>query len=100
MTARSHQFVLSILSVLLCFSLPLNGQDKKPPVPTFKISGELDYYIGLIHTELRNQYLIGYIPTNGAKDGKWRRIRVQVNAPPGYPKLKVRAREGYRAIDY
>ena len=28
---------------------------------------ELDYYIDLIHTELRNQYLLGYEPTNKAQ---------------------------------
>lgn len=42
--------------------------------------------------ELSNQYLIGYQPTNAARDDTWREIKVQVN---GYP--NVRARQGYRA---
>ncbi len=58
---------------------------------------ELDYYIDLIHAELRNQYVLGYMPTNKAHDGKWRRIRVKLEAPQGLPKLIVRAREGYYA---
>lgn len=58
---------------------------------------ELDYYIDLIHAELRNQYVLGYRPTNQNHDGKWRRIKVQLNAPKGLPDLKVRAREGYYA---
>ncbi len=58
---------------------------------------ELDYYIDLIHSELRNEYVLGYVPTNKAHDGKWRRIRVKLDPPPGLPKLIVRAREGYYA---
>ncbi len=58
---------------------------------------ELDYYIDLIHAELRTQYVIGYIPTNKSHDGKWRRIRVKLDAPQGLPKLMVHAKEGYYA---
>jgi Ca-activated chloride channel homolog len=58
---------------------------------------ELDYYIGLIHAELRSQYVLGYSPTGRIHDGKWRRIRVKLEAPPGMPKLAIQAREGYYA---
>lgn len=58
---------------------------------------ELDYYIDLIHAELRHQYLIGYTPTNKAHDGKWRRIRVRLEPPAGLPRLIVHAKEGYYA---
>jgi Ca-activated chloride channel family protein len=58
---------------------------------------ELDYYIDLIHAELRNQYVLGYVPTNRNHDGKWRRIRVRLDAPQGLPKLLVHAKEGYYA---
>jgi Ca-activated chloride channel family protein len=58
---------------------------------------ELDYYIDLVHAELRNQYVLGYVPTNKVHDGKWRRIRVKLEAPQGLPKLIVHAREGYYA---
>jgi Ca-activated chloride channel family protein len=58
---------------------------------------ELDYYIDLIHAELRSQYVLGYMPTNKAHDGKWRRIRVKLEAPQGLPKLILNAREGYYA---
>jgi VWFA-related protein len=43
--------------------------------------------------ELSNQYLIGYQPTNTARDDKWREIKVTVD---GYH--TVRARQGYRAV--
>ena len=58
---------------------------------------ELDYYIDLIHAELRSQYVLGYMPTNKAHDGKWRRIRIKLDAPQGLPKLILHAREGYYA---
>jgi len=58
---------------------------------------DLDYYIDLVHSELRSQYLVGYSPTNNVHDGKWRLITVRLDAPPGLPKLAVRAREGYYA---
>ncbi len=58
---------------------------------------ELDYYIDLVHAELRNQYLLGYMPTNKAHDGKWRKIKVKLDAPKGLPKLVIHAKEGYYA---
>jgi len=58
---------------------------------------ELDYYIDLVHAELRNQYVLGYTPTNKTRDGKWRRISVKLEAPAGLPKLIVHAKEGYYA---
>lgn len=58
---------------------------------------ELDYYIDLVHAELRTQYVLGYMPTNRAHDGKWRKIRVRLDAPQGLPKLIVHAKEGYYA---
>ncbi len=58
---------------------------------------ELDYYIDLIHSELRNQYVLGYVPTNKSHDGKWRKIQVKLDPPPGLPKLIIHAKEGYYA---
>lgn len=57
----------------------------------------LDYFCDLIHTELRNQYLIGYSSTDRNFNGKWRKLRVRIKPPEGMPKLSIRAREGYFA---
>ncbi len=46
---------------------------------------------------LRNQYVIGYVPTNAQKDGKWRRIQVKLNQPRGMPQLRAFAKLGYYA---
>ena len=50
-----------------------------------------------ISTELRNQYVIGYRPGDLTRDGKWRKVKVKVNPPPGLPPLTVYARTGYYA---
>ncbi|MGA7857736.1 MAG: VWA domain-containing protein [Terracidiphilus sp.] len=50
-----------------------------------------------ISTELRNQYVIGYTPKDLRRDGKWRKVKVKLNPPPGLPPLTVHARTGYYA---
>src|SRR4029077_12056957 len=42
-----------------------------------------------ISMELRNQYVIGYRPTDRAHDGKWRKIKVKLHPPKGLPPLTV-----------
>ena len=50
-----------------------------------------------ISIELRNQYVIGYKPSNLVRDGRWRRIKVKLLPPRGLPPLQVYARTGYYA---
>jgi Ca-activated chloride channel homolog len=47
--------------------------------------------------DIRNQYTLGYYPTNTAKDGSFRAVQVQLLAPHNYGKLYVRTRTGYYA---
>ena len=54
-----------------------------------------DYFCDLIHTELRNQYVVGYSSSNQTNTGKWRKIKVRLDPPEGLPKLKIRHRQGY-----
>ncbi len=58
---------------------------------------QLDYFVDLIHTELRNQYVLGYVPLDRNFHGEWRKLQVKLDPPEGLPKLSVRAREGYYA---
>jgi Ca-activated chloride channel homolog len=58
---------------------------------------DLDFYIDLLHGELRSQYVIAYTPSNKVHDGKWRKIMVKIDPPPGLPKLLIHARDGYYA---
>ena len=50
-----------------------------------------------ISIELRNQYVLGYKPSNLVRDGRWRRIKVKLTPPKGLPPLQVYARTGYYA---
>ncbi len=50
-----------------------------------------------ISIELRNQYVLGYRPSNLVRDGRWRRINVKLTPPKGLPPLQVYARTGYYA---
>lgn len=46
--------------------------------------------------DIRNQYLIGYYPTNPQANGGYRRVEVRLdNVPSGLGKLFVRSRTGY-----
>ncbi|MGH9773283.1 MAG: VWA domain-containing protein, partial [Candidatus Acidiferrales bacterium] len=47
--------------------------------------------------DIRNQYTIGYYPTNTAKDGTFRTVQVQLLSTEGHGKLAVRTRTGYYA---
>ena len=49
-----------------------------------------------IARDIRNQYTIGYYPTNEAQDGTFRAVHVDVSAP-GHGKLVARTRTGYFA---
>jgi Ca-activated chloride channel family protein len=50
-----------------------------------------------ISMELRNQYVLGYRPSDRARDGRWRKIKVRLRPPKGLPPLQVFARTGYFA---
>jgi VWFA-related protein len=50
-----------------------------------------------IGNELRNQYLLGYPTQSAVRDGKYRRVKVNLSAPADMPKLKMYYRQGYYA---
>jgi len=58
---------------------------------------ELPDIAAKIGIELRNQYVLGYSPTNRQKDGKYRRVQVKLIQPKGLPPLRAFWRLGYYA---
>ena len=50
-----------------------------------------------ISQELRNEYVVGYRPTDLKKDGNWRKLKVRLVQPAGLPTLSVHYRQGYYA---
>lgn len=61
-----------------------------------KSLGEVEQTCVQIAHDIRNQYTLAYYPTNAAKDGTFRAVRVEALAP-GRGKLMVRTRTGYFA---
>lgn len=59
---------------------------------------EIDDVLREIAHDIRNSYTLGYVSSNSARDGQFRRIRV-VATDPSRRSLRVRARDGYRAGD-
>jgi Ca-activated chloride channel homolog len=63
------------------------------------VPGDLPSVANRIAVELRNQYVLGYYPKNKIRDGKYRKVKVQLAQQPagiGSP-LKVHWRLGYYA---
>jgi len=47
--------------------------------------------------EIRNQYTLGYKPTNTRRDGTWRTVNVRLNSTKNSKKLVARTKRGYYA---
>ncbi len=63
--------------------------------PVFNL-GNLPEVSSKIGKLLRNRYLLGYHPTNAARDGRYRSVKLEV-APPEDPGVRVQYRKGYYA---
>ena len=58
---------------------------------------ELPDIAAKIGIELHNQYVLGYVPSNREKDGKYRHVSVKLVQPRGLPPLRAFWRLGYYA---
>ncbi|HEY0404463.1 MAG TPA: VWA domain-containing protein [Pyrinomonadaceae bacterium] len=61
-----------------------------------KTAAELPDAVKELTNDLRTQYVIGYAPTNGARDGSFRKVQVTL-APEGKSKRAAITRAGYVA---
>lgn len=88
---------------LVSFARMTGGRSWSP-----RFQGELPGIFREVAANLRNQYSLGYTPTNQKRDGKFHKIKVELVAPDGSPlvvvdqkgkkvKYVVYAREGYTA---
>lgn len=57
---------------------------------------ELEPMYSRIAAEIHAQYTLGYVPTNAARDGKWRKVDIKLKRP-ALERLQLRTREGYFA---
>ena len=60
-------------------------------------SRELPAVAEKIGRELRHQYVLGYVPSNRQRDGRYRRIQVKIARAPGQPRLSAYWKRGYFA---
>jgi len=58
---------------------------------------ELPAISALIGKQLRDQYVVGYSPINNTRDGKYRKIKLDLSPPQGVMNLKISYRRGYYA---
>ena len=57
---------------------------------------DLDPMYASIAAEIQGQYLLGYVPTNTTRDGKWRKVEIKLKRSPS-ERTQIRTREGYFA---
>ena len=99
----AHMNLLQAENQLRTFSNETGGYAWFP-----QFDGEIPGIMQSVAAFLRHQYSISYSPTNGAKDGKFHKVKIELVAPDGSPltvldqkgkkqKYQVYAREGYQA---
>jgi Ca-activated chloride channel homolog len=106
-TIRESKIILYTIGLLSAAPTSYNDAGKEPLKQLAEITGGAAYFpknvrdveevCTRIARDLRNQYTIGYIPSNGKLDGSWRRIMVQVKPSKTTPKVRVRTKQGYYA---
>jgi Ca-activated chloride channel family protein len=57
---------------------------------------ELEPMYAGIAAEVQGQYVLGYVPSNAARDGKWRKVEIKLKRPAS-ERLQLRTRDGYFA---
>lgn len=58
---------------------------------------DIDQAYAQVQADVDSRYLIGYISSNQANDGRWRKLDVRLNRPD-LKAAKIRARKGYYAL--
>jgi VWFA-related protein len=106
-TMRESKIILYTIGLLSAAPTSYRDAGKEPLKQLAEATGGIAYFpkdvrdveevCKGIARDLRNQYTIGYIPSNGKLDGSWRRIMVQVNPSKTMPKVQVRTKQGYYA---
>ena len=57
---------------------------------------EIEEAYDSIVEQVRSQYTLGYISTNTARDGRWRKVEIRVRPPAGN-NVRIQSRKGYFA---
>jgi Ca-activated chloride channel family protein len=60
-------------------------------------SAELSLAVTQISHELRNQYVLGYYPSDRSRNGKWRRLKIRLAGSASQAPFHLYAKKGYYA---
>ena len=110
-TLREIQKANVVIYAIGLFSDDEKKSERKKAMRALKdisaASGGISYFpenVGDVHNiceqvarDIRNQYTLGYYPSNAKKDGTFRTVQVDVIPPRGKGKLTARTRNGYFA---
>ena len=58
---------------------------------------DIDVAYDQVTSDVKSRYLIGYVSSNQANDGRWRKLDVRLNRPD-LKSAKIRSRKGYYAL--
>jgi Ca-activated chloride channel homolog len=58
---------------------------------------DIDVAYDQVQADVNSRYLIGYVSSNQANDGRWRKLDVRLNRPD-LKSAKIRSRKGYYAL--
>jgi Ca-activated chloride channel family protein len=58
---------------------------------------DISHAVEQISSELRNQYVLGYYPSNRERNGRWRRLKIRLAGSVAGEKFRLYARKGYYA---
>jgi Ca-activated chloride channel family protein len=58
---------------------------------------DIDVAYEQVTSDVKSRYLIGYVSSNQANDGRWRKLDIRVNRPD-LKSAKIRSRKGYYAL--
>jgi len=76
----------------------LNGISEQTGGRMFKTQGmRLSDIAAKISIDLRNRYLLGYVPSNRERNGRFHLVEVKIVPPKGLPPVKAHWRTGYYA---
>ena len=106
-TIRESKIILYSIGLLSAYPTSYSDASKEPLKQLAEVTGGVPYFPRNVRDveevcrgiarDLRNQYTIGYTPSNRKLDGSWRKIMVEVNPSKAMPKVQVRTKQGYYA---
>jgi Ca-activated chloride channel family protein len=101
---RAHRALVTVYAIGIGDDFRFTGVDREALDTLCQETGGRAYYprnpdelrwaFREIAEDLTGQYVVGYYPTNTAKDGSFRKVRLEI---PGRKDLTVRYRSGYYA---